>query len=258
MVSAPGRARRFGTCGASSGGIRRFHLAVAIGAADDSTQNLRVAARPIGAGTIDASAIHPTAVGCRQQSRPDRRGADACSCAAQTELNVADEFRRIASAATPGISVEARPSRAAYKIEKDDVSFSVTAARDGYVYVLVHGTDGTLMLLYPKAGNQSNRIRKGQPLTLPPKEWGGFMVSDPPGTTHVLVMVSALPRDFGGAHPTKDENGFSMFPVGREGAAMTAASPGPTSVYAGKPTCNGASDCRDEFGATMFEFQANR
>lgn len=171
-------------------------------------------------------------------------------------LKISQEFRRVVAAAAPGISVEAHPSSKIYKIDRDHVTFSITSSRDGHVYVLVHDTDGSLMLLFPKDPLKGNQIRRGQTLVLPPPDWGGLTVGGPPGVTHVLVIVSALPRDFSAAGTTKDENGFVVFPSEQAAAILAASYRGPVSIFAGKPKCDGGNDCGDEFGAATFEFKA--
>jgi serine/threonine protein kinase len=76
--------------------------------------------------------------------RPVRRGpaVRAHCCRQDTRL------RRRASTVKPQ-----------FRIGKDKLGFSVKSARDGHLYVLIAGTDGLLMQLFPNSHAKNNKIR---------------------------------------------------------------------------------------------------
>ena len=142
------------------------------------------------------------------------------------------------------------------RIGKDQLSFTVNSSSPGYVYVLVLGPDGSLMLLFPNKRATSSRIEADIPLTLPDKSWP-IKATEPAGIETFLVLVSERPRDFGAALKPSDDN-FQELETG-EGAAMLArALPSGQSIYAGRPDCSGLAGCADRYGATSFKVEVTR
>jgi hypothetical protein len=164
---------------------------------------------------------------------------------AAAALDPGREFERIVQAQTPGFGVDARPARSALRIGQDALKFTVRSDRDGFLYVLLHGADGTLTLLFPNQKVAANRIRSQQALTLPGADWA-LDTSEPPGPEHFLVLVSARPRDFSHLSP-RTEGWFQQFGSGADLAGL-----------AGRPRCDGAEPCADEFGATAFKVEVLR
>lgn len=113
----------------------------------------------------------------------------------------------------------------------------------------MHGTDGALVQIYPNAVARNNRIRTATTLALPPAkgDWD-IGVGGPPGTDHLLAIVSKHPRDFS-LLGMKVRDGFAQTTVvaAREAAQRHA---GPGSVFAGKAIC--PESCSDDYGAAMF------
>ncbi|MBM4199975.1 MAG: DUF4384 domain-containing protein [Gammaproteobacteria bacterium] len=92
------------------------------------------------------------------------------------------------------VRVEGAPDRV--RIGRDSLRFTVTTDRDGYLYVLMAGSDGRqLTQLLPNAEDVDNRIQAGKPLTLPRSTWR-FRAAGPAGEDRLLVMLSPEPRDF--------------------------------------------------------------
>jgi serine/threonine protein kinase len=168
--------------------------------------------------------------------------------------SVADEFTRIVSGQASGFDVGAVPVRSELLIGRDPLSFTVTSAREGHVYVLVHGPDDSLVLLFPNRASSNSRIRAGQKLTLPQASWP-MMASDPPGPERFLIIVSARPREFAAIDRGRD-GPFTKLPSGQAALALARAHIGPGSVLAGKATCDEAG-C-DEYGAAQFVVQVRR
>ena len=85
-------------------------------------------------------------------------------------------------------------SKAALKIGKDELDFKVTSNHDGYVYLVMLGSDAqSFYVLFPNGLDGNNRISAGKPLRLPKPDWA-VKAAGPAGTNQLLVMVSDSPR----------------------------------------------------------------
>ncbi len=164
-------------------------------------------------------------------------------------FDVPQQFAAIVKAATPGFEVKLQTNKTTYKIDKDELSFSITAAKEGYVYVFINGADGVLMQLYPNIKQGSLKVKPGQTLKLPQAP-DVFPASAPAGPTDLLVMVSPRQRDHAAMRPKKD-GAYRIFPTGAEAAALAAAVKGPTPPMAGQVICPTNQACDDEFGAAL-------
>lgn len=165
--------------------------------------------------------------------------------------NPGEDFRRILAAQSPGHAVEVTLVRTTVRSEKDAIEFTVKSQHDGHLYVFNHGSDGSLLQLYPNAISGLPRLRKGVPLNLPQDV--DFKISGPSGQNQLLVMVSVLPRDHS-ALPSRDEGGFAFYPTGDAASALTARHTGALPWIAGTPKCPGAGPCDDAFGAAVATF----
>ena len=171
---------------------------------------------------------------------------------APTVFDPVQEFAKVGQSQTAGFIVEATLKRTTLRAEKDDLQLSVRAERDGYVYVFNYGSDGELLQLYPH-GTTSPRVRKGVPLELGRDE--KLTVTGPAGPSHVLVMVSSLPREHPGFPPAKVVDGYRYYPTGPEAAALAAQHKGPLPALAGAAVCPpDKKPCADEFGAAVVTF----
>ncbi|MES2088569.1 MAG: serine/threonine-protein kinase [Pseudomonadota bacterium] len=160
------------------------------------------------------------------------------------------EFDRIVAAQTPGFSVVATPTKPQFRIGRDRLSFNVTSAREGHVYVLLQSTDGAFMQLFPNKLSRNNRIRAGQTLSLPQASWP-MDVAGPAGTDHFVVLVSSQARNFDQTG-LKNEGGFGVFPKGDEALALARQHTAAGSIFAGRAACEGAAPCTDDYGAAQF------
>lgn len=120
--------------------------------------------------------------------------------------------------------------------------------------MLSHGADGTLQMLVPEAAALPPKLAPGAALTLPGSGGPALAVDGPPGTRHVLVIVSAWPRDLASFAP-RVENGFTRFPTGPVAAALEGANAGRLPLIAGQPACPSQTACTDEFGAALLAFE---
>jgi len=90
----------------------------------------------------------------------------------------------------PEVSGHGRPLR----IGRDSLDLTITPARDGYLYLVLLGSDArSFYLLFPNGLDSDNRVRGGQPLRLPREDWR-IRAAGPVGVNQVLVVVSDTPR----------------------------------------------------------------
>jgi hypothetical protein len=148
----------------------------------------------------------------------------------------------------PDFTVQAQPAQPRLRIGRDRLAFTVESVRDGHVYVLVGGPDGSLLLLFPNSQSSDNRIRAGKPLSLPQPGWP-LDTFEPTGTEQFVVLVSEHPRDFSKIS-TGREDWFLKLPTGAAAGSAARDHTGAGSVLAGKARCS-APSC-DVYGAARF------
>jgi metacaspase-1 len=89
--------------------------------------------------------------------------------------------------------VEATASQAVLRLARDEFTITVTSREDGYLYILYVGSDQHEFLkLYPVSTTEPNQLRAGIPFQVP-RRWKS---QGPAGIDHLLVLVTAAPRDF--------------------------------------------------------------
>jgi len=137
-------------------------------------------------------------------------------------------------------------------IGKDRFRFSINSAKGGYAYVLMLGTSHELNLLFPNTLDQNNKIKAGQTLTLPGRNWA-MIAPGPAGRDEFVVLVSDQPRTFTSAG-LKKTGVFGEFPINalRQVYEVGNAKPG---LLAGEPTCLGKPDCSSNYGAVKFSIE---
>ena len=160
------------------------------------------------------------------------------------------QFRSLVARHSEGFDVQAQADKTQLRIDRDDLRFSVSASREGYVYVLLAGPDGSLVQLYPNDKARNNHIGAGETMRLPGASWP-LKASDPPGPEHCFVLVAAEPRSFAPWSSEKDPSyGFLSLPA--QGPTGVPASP---SWLLGKPDC-GHPNCAADYGAAVFSVEA--
>ena len=100
--------------------------------------------------------------------------------------------------------VEFKAAKPRLTIDRDIFDFSLKSSHDGYVYLLMVGSDGhSFDLLFPNELDRRNEIRAGETLKLPRATWE-LGVQGPPGKDTLLAIVAESPRDFSkiGMQPT--------------------------------------------------------
>jgi hypothetical protein len=94
----------------------------------------------------------------------------------------------------PRIILDVKLNKTSLKIGKDALDFSIKSSHDGYIYLVLLGSDRkSFYVLYPNGLDNDNRIKAGQTRKLPRPDWQ-LQAAGPPGLNHLLVMVSSSPR----------------------------------------------------------------
>jgi len=158
------------------------------------------------------------------------------------------DFERIAAAQAQDFHVDATFVKPRFRIGKDNIAFSVRSEKDGYLYVLQHGTDDVIIQVFPNQIAKNNRIRAGQALTLPPEgsEWV-LQAGGPAGTDTMIAIVSANPRDFASTGMKYSDRFLQTTRAAAADAARREPSGKP--FFLGKPLCREA--CDDVYGARV-------
>ena len=185
---------------------------------------------------------------------PPMAGAAAGIAARPLANSVDAEFERVMQGRQAGFAVQASAAQPRLRIGRDRLAFTVDSARDGHVYVLVGGPDGSLMLLFPNSQASDNRIRAGKPLSLPQPAWQ-LDTFEPAGHEQFVVLVSEHPRDFSKISIGR-EDWFLKLPTGAAPVAAGRDHPGAGSALAGKARCS-APGC-DVYGAARFTVEVVR
>lgn len=159
-------------------------------------------------------------------------------------------------------TVRLSPDKPAYRIKLDSVRFSLSSSHEGYVYLLMVGSDGkSFDLLFPNRKDDRNHILAGETWQLPRAGWA-IRASGPAGRDHLLAVVSDTPRDFAvlGMKPAGPFSVLAASPVRARDIQFVSA----TSVHAAAPECGGTgakrtpetvAACSDAYGAALITLE---
>lgn len=104
--------------------------------------------------------------------------------------------------------VEVKVSKPSMKIGKDSLDLSIKSSHDGFIYMILLGSDSkSFYVLYPNGLDKNNSIKAGQTVRVPRPDWE-VKATGPVGTNNLLVMVSDSPRKLNTltmAEPTASE-----------------------------------------------------
>lgn len=104
-------------------------------------------------------------------------------------------LREIEAQANPKRRIDITSDRTTLRIGKDLMSLKIKSSRDGYVYLILLGSDRkSFYVLFPNGLDKDNAIHANVPLSLPRPDWQ-VVAQGPAGTNHLLVLVSDTPRD---------------------------------------------------------------
>jgi len=149
-------------------------------------------------------------------------------------------------------TVQAVSSRNRVKIGDFLPDWSVTSERDGYLYVVMVGSDRqSLYLLFPNDLDQGNRMAAQRTVTIPRPPWA-LRAAGPAGNDEILVIVTDGPRDLSALAGTKTVSFTKPLTdaAGRARLQRVFA----TNARAGV-TCTSAAGCSDAFGAAVLTIQ---
>ncbi len=184
---------------------------------------------------------------------PTTAAAETSAVAALKDILANRDDRRVVRLVT---------DKSSYRIKQDRVRFSLTSSHEGYVYLLMVGSDGkSFDLLFPNRKDDRNHILAGETWQLPRPGWA-IRAGGPAGRDHLLAVVSDNPRDFA-ALGMKPAGPFSMLatsPMSARDIQFVSA----TSAHAEQPDCekSGAqrtlevvATCSDAYGADLIDLE---
>lgn len=186
----------------------------------------------------------PAAASAAIVAPPDRPAP--VSVAARPPFSPDAVLDDIVRQADPQIAVRAVADPQRLVIGRDRMSFRVRSNEPGFLYVFLSGTDRSgLALLFPNAIDEDNRIAADAEVVLPRKGWQ-ITAGGPPGTNHLVAMVSREPRDFAKVGLKRGET-IPEFELAALQRAWAGAGPAPG---AGEARCRGAAACDARYGAS--------
>ena len=165
-------------------------------------------------------------------------------------FGIVTAMQDIVRRADPLLGVNALADKSTLTIGSDKLQFRVKSSESGYVYVFFAGTDkGHMYLLFPNALDKDNRIEANQEMLLPRKSWN-ITAGGPPGTNHIVTMVSRQPRDFAkaGLRPSKEE--IPEYDLTQAEKLWTART-GNENPFVGTAVCAAGAACDSTYGATL-------
>lgn len=113
------------------------------------------------------------------------------------EGSVLATLHDILAQANPRRQLDFKATRTRLRIGQDPLELSVRSSHDGYLYLLLLGSDQkSFYLLYPNELDKDNRIVGGKTVILPRPQWS-INAAGPVGVNHVLALVSDSPRPLG-------------------------------------------------------------
>jgi hypothetical protein len=103
-------------------------------------------------------------------------------------------LRDVEQQKNPRRKVDVQLNKSSLQIGKDALDLTITSSHDGYVYLVLLGSDAqSFYVLFPNGLDAANRIKANQPLRLPKPDWQ-VKAAGPAGTDQLLVIVSDTPR----------------------------------------------------------------
>jgi len=130
-----------------------------------------------------------------QAAEAARAAEAAAAAAAQAPVSAVASVQNLYDQRDPRRTLAVTVPRKSLRIGQDPFELTITSKYDGYVYIVLLGSDQTsFYLLFPNGFDGSNKIKANVPMRLPRPNWG-VMAGGPPGTDHVLVLVTDNPRE---------------------------------------------------------------
>ena len=103
-------------------------------------------------------------------------------------------LRDVEQQKNPRRKLDVQLSKSRLQIGKDALELTIKSSHDGYVYLVLLGSDAqSFYVLFPNGLDKANRIKANQALRLPKPDWQ-VKAAGPAGTDQLLVIVSDTPR----------------------------------------------------------------
>jgi serine/threonine protein kinase len=109
-------------------------------------------------------------------------------------LTTADFYNFLRTRSDPGKAVQVRMSKSNFLIAKDRVSFELSSATDGFVYIFLINSEDKAQLVFPNTSETKNVLNAGIKLTLPRNN--NFVASAPIGKSTAIIVLSSVKRSF--------------------------------------------------------------
>jgi len=95
----------------------------------------------------------------------------------------------------PNRVVDVKVSKRILKIDKDYLDLEVKSSSNGYMYLVLLGSDKqSFYVLYPNKLDSNNFIKANTPMKISSKDWQ-IKAAGPAGVDHMLLIVSDSPKD---------------------------------------------------------------
>jgi serine/threonine protein kinase len=170
-------------------------------------------------------------------------------------FSIVTALQDIVRNADPLLGVNALADKSAIVIGSDKLQFRVKSSESGYVYVFLAGTDNNhLYLLFPNAIDKNNRIEANKELLLPRKGWQ-ITAGGPPGTNHIVTVVSRQARDFSEAGLSASKDDIPEFDLSKAEQLWAARANPRANPFVGQPACVGQPGCDATYGASLLTIE---
>jgi hypothetical protein len=105
-----------------------------------------------------------------------------------------ETLKDILNQRNPKRLVDVKMDKPVLKIGVDSLKMDIKSSQDGYLYVILLGSDAkSFYVLYPNGLDSNNKISKLKPVQIPKLDWE-IKAAGPAGTDQLLVMVTDSPR----------------------------------------------------------------
>ncbi|MEO8152543.1 MAG: serine/threonine-protein kinase [Rhizobacter sp.] len=210
--------------------------------------------QPVAGPVVQASAADPalplaSAPAAQIESVKPASAPVVATLPPATPFSIVTALQDIVRHADPLLGVNALADRSALIIGRDRLQFRVKSSEAGYVYVFFAGTDKNHMyLLFPNEIDKNNRVEVNKEMVLPRKGWQ-ITAGGPPGTNHIVTMVSRQARDFSQAGLRKGDEipEFDLAQAEKLWGGRTAND----NPFVGTAACAAGATCDSSYGATL-------
>ena len=148
--------------------------------------------------------------------------------------------------------VSVRLDRLRLKIGKDNLRFRIKSSKDGYLYIMMIGTQNEHLLIFPNEMDKDNKIAADTEISFPRNEID-MPVTGPPGTDQFIAVVSEQAHDFT-EKSTSAAGGFGEFSPA-QATSFLELLPDTVLTNGRKPICPSVGKCSNTYGAVRFSIE---